>query len=82
MEILTKITDIGNVNDITVTYWEYPYNGFDTLRNKNMQIFSSMLPRSLLIYLRNYKVDSVMLKFFFFCFFFGNCLRLKLPSHS
>ena len=31
------ITDIGNVNNITVTYWEYPYNGFDTLRNKNMQ---------------------------------------------
>ena len=30
------ITDIGNVNNITVTYWEYPYNGFDTLRNKNM----------------------------------------------
>ena len=32
------ITDIGNVNNRTVTYWEYPYNGFDTLRNKNMQI--------------------------------------------
>ena len=32
------ITDIGNVNNITVTYWEYPYNGFDTLRNKNVQI--------------------------------------------
>ena len=31
------ITDIGNVNNITVIYWEYPYNGFDTLRNKNMQ---------------------------------------------
>ena len=31
------ITDIGNVNNITVTYWEYPYNGFPTLRNKNMQ---------------------------------------------
>ena len=31
------ITDIGNVNNITLTYWEYPYNGFDTLRNKNMQ---------------------------------------------
>ena len=31
------ITDIGKVNNITVTYWEYPYNGFDTLRNKNMQ---------------------------------------------
>ena len=31
------ITDIGNVNNITVTYWEYSYNGFDTLRNKNMQ---------------------------------------------
>ena len=31
------ITDIGNVNNITVTYWEYPYNDFDTLRNKNMQ---------------------------------------------
>ena len=29
------ITDIGNVNNITVTY--YPYNGLDTLRNKNMQ---------------------------------------------
>ena len=27
--------DIGNVNDITVTY--YPYNGFATLRNKNMR---------------------------------------------
>ena len=31
------ITDIGNVNNITVTYSEYAYNGFDTLRNKNMQ---------------------------------------------
>ena len=33
------ITDIGNVNNITVTYWECPYivNGFDTLRNKIMQ---------------------------------------------
>ena len=31
------ITDIGNVNNITVTYWGYPYNGFDTLRNKNLQ---------------------------------------------
>ena len=32
------ITDIGNVNNITEIYWEYPYNGFDgTLRNKNMQ---------------------------------------------
>ena len=33
------ITDIGNLNNITVTYWEYPYivNGFDTLRNINMQ---------------------------------------------
>ena len=30
-------TDIGNVNDITVIYWEYPYNGFDALRNKSMQ---------------------------------------------
>ena len=30
------ITDISNVNNITVPYWEYPYNGFDTLRNKNM----------------------------------------------
>ena len=31
----SHITDIGNVNNITVTY--YPYNGFDTLRDKNMQ---------------------------------------------
>ena len=31
------ITEIGNVNNITVTY--YPYNGFDALRNKNMQRF-------------------------------------------
>ena len=31
------ITDIGNVNNITVTYLEYPYTGFDALRNKNMQ---------------------------------------------
>ena len=31
------ITDIGNVNKMTVTYLEYPYNGFNTLRNKNMQ---------------------------------------------
>ena len=31
------ITDIGNINNVTVTYWEYPYNGFDTLRNKNME---------------------------------------------
>ena len=23
------ITDIGNVNNITVSYWEYPYNGFE-----------------------------------------------------
>ena len=36
MEILTT-TDIGNVNNITVSYWEYPNNGFDTLSNKNMQ---------------------------------------------
>ena len=31
------VTDIGNVNSITVKYWVYPYNGFDTLRNENMQ---------------------------------------------
>ena len=31
------ITSIGKVNNITVTRWEYPYNGFDTLRNKSMQ---------------------------------------------
>ena len=31
------ISDIGNINNITVTYWEYPSKGFDTLRNKNMQ---------------------------------------------
>ena len=30
-------TDTGNVYNLTVTYWEYPYNGFDTLRNKNRQ---------------------------------------------
>ena len=29
------ITDIANVNNITVTY--YPCNDFDTLSNKNMQ---------------------------------------------
>ena len=36
---LYHITDIGNVNNIIMIYWEYPYivNGFDTLRNKNMQ---------------------------------------------
>ena len=31
------ITNIDNVNNITVTCREYPYKGFDTLRNKNMQ---------------------------------------------
>ena len=37
--ITYHIADIGNVNNITMTYWEYPYivNDFDTLRNKNMQ---------------------------------------------
>ena len=31
------ITETGNVNNIIMTYWEYPYNGFDTLRDKTMQ---------------------------------------------
>ena len=31
------ITDIGNLNNTPVSYWEYPYNGFDTFRNKNIQ---------------------------------------------
>ena len=133
------ITDIGNVNNITVTYWEYSYNGwlcwgltsqstiFQSCRDgaiaswvinqyfrgvkclaqghntaevgleprtsrsgvrhsttepprspihtmvlkpwetKTCRIFSSMLPSSLLIYLRNYKPDcNVEVIFFFF----------------
>ena len=60
------ITDIGNVNNITVAYWEHLYNVFYTLKNKPCSLFSSMLSSRLLLYLRNYKLDSVMFKFFFF----------------
>ena len=68
------ITDIGKVNNITVTYWEYPYNGFDTLRNKTCRILSS---GGLLIYLRNYNLDCNVE-----VFVFGNCVRLKLHNQS
>ena len=43
------ITDIGSVNNITVTYWEYPYNGFDTLRNKKKCRIFKLDPVMLLI---------------------------------
>ena len=45
------ITDIGNVNNITVTYWEYPYNGFDTLKDKNIQnIFHNVIQQTFNIF--------------------------------
>ena len=55
--------------------------GFIPWETKTCRVFTSVLPSSLLINLRNYKLDSVMLKCFVCVFCFGNCLRLKLPNH-
>ena len=74
------ITDIGNVNNITVTYWEYTYNGFDTWRNKNMQnIFQYVTQQSQPFNISEELYTgpcNVEVLFFFFFFFFSNCLRL------
>ena len=64
------ITDIGNVIKITVTYWEYPYNGFDTLRNKNMQSIFQYVTQQPFNTFEELKTGLCNIEVFFFFVFF------------
>ena len=53
-----------------MTYWEYPYNGFDTLRNENMQnIFQYVTQQPFNIF-EDYNLDCNVEVYFLIFFFF------------
>ena len=60
MEILATLTDIGNVNTISVTYRENPCNGFDTLRNKTMQSIFQYVTQQPVLAVRIYTLVQLL----------------------